>query len=171
MRGEKEIEISHLEITNCEPPPLLSSPHQTDHWLCWGDWADTDKDGRIFPFGAQYTLGVISCVKYLHSLPPSLLSLIKKIRGQSVCVACSVYLFSQLTIKPIRPCDLTPPPPPPPCYNDTLLLLHWTQTDLSSLTSHQTLVDDCQSGPMLTVNFVIIIWADINVVNTRQFYI
>ena len=55
-------------------------------------------------------------------LPPSLLSLIKKIRGQSLCVDYSVYLFSQLTIKPIRPCDLTPPPPP--CYNDTLLLLH-----------------------------------------------
>ena len=57
-------------------------------------------------------------------LPPSLLFLIKEIRGQPVRVVCSVYLFSQLTIKPIRPCDLTPPPPPPPCYNDTLLLLH-----------------------------------------------
>ena len=153
---------------------LLSSSDRSLTLLGILGWADTDRDGRIFPFGAQYTLGVISCVKYLHSppsLPPSLLSLIKKIRGQSLCVDYSVYLFSQLTIKPIRPCDLTPPPPPPPCYNDTLLLLHWTQTDLSSLTSHQTLVDDCQSGPMLTVNFVIIIWADINIVNTRQFYI
>ena len=49
-------------------------------------------------------------------LPPSLLSLIKKIRGQSdrVWVDCSVYLASQLTIKPILPSDLSP----------SLLLLH-----------------------------------------------
>ena len=69
----------------------------------------------MLPFGAQYTLGVISCVKYLQS-PPSLLSLIKKIRGQSdpVWVNCSVYLASQLTIKPILPSDLSP----------SLLLLH-----------------------------------------------
>ena len=147
MRGEKEIEISHLEITNCEPPPHLSSPHQTDHWLCWGDWADTDKDGRIFPFGAQYTLGVISCVKYLHSLPPSLLSLIKKIRGQSVCVAGSVYLFSQLTIKPIRPCDLTLPLLPP------IMRLFFSSTE------HRL---TCPAWLPISLGRWLPIWADVN---------
>ena len=168
MRGEKEIEISHLETTNCEPPPLLIR-QITDSA---GDTGliQTEMAG-YFHLEPNILWESLVVLNICTPLPPSLLSLIKKIRGQSLCVDYSVYLFSQLTIKPIRPSDLRPPPISPPCYNDTLLLLHWTQTDLSSLTSHQTLVDDCQSGPMLTVNFVIIIWADINIVNTRQFYI
>ena len=162
MRGERERERERGDRNKSSwnnklfSSSLLSS---SDRSLDWGDWTDRDKNGRKSPFGAQYTLGVISCVKYLHSLSPSLLSLIKK-SGDIPCCLFSLFLLSiNHKTNPSQPCDLTPLP-----SNETFLLLHWTE-NTDRLTEPTWLyVRLCQ---MLTV----IIWAGINIVNSRQFYI